>query len=185
MFQGKHKGILGTTSHGTHWFQGLRKITLHKCLNRLKAGLLRNCPRDLLEQSHVYLGALSKLDEFLLNQQTRILSGTFLGTSRNNDLENWEPTVSLPLSDLYAEVEFSTRQKGTSVVSSQVETSHNIDRLENTIAVTYSYDDKKLERDIGRKPFLFVAKFLIYKREEVFRQLRINGKLVNKSNKYN
>ena len=34
------------------------------------------------------LGALSKLDEFLLNQQIRTLSETVLGTFRNTNMEN-------------------------------------------------------------------------------------------------
>ena len=37
-------------------------------------------------------GALSKLDEFLLNPQVRTCSVAVPGTSRNNDLENQEPT---------------------------------------------------------------------------------------------
>ena len=38
------------------------------------------------------LGALSKLDEFLLNPQVRTCSVAVPGTSRNNDSENREPT---------------------------------------------------------------------------------------------
>ena len=38
------------------------------------------------------LSALSKLDEFLLNPQVRTCFGTVAGTSRNNGLENREPT---------------------------------------------------------------------------------------------
>ena len=38
------------------------------------------------------LGALSKLDVFLLNPQFQTCSVTVPGTSRNNDSENWEPT---------------------------------------------------------------------------------------------
>ena len=34
------------------------------------------------------LGALSKLDEFFLNSQVRVQSGTVPGTSRNSDREN-------------------------------------------------------------------------------------------------
>ena len=52
------------------------------------------------------LGALSKLDEFLLKPQVRTCSGTVPGTSRNNDLENREPTRYRSLSDSYHEVEF-------------------------------------------------------------------------------
>ena len=38
-------------------------------------------------ESHI-LGALSKLDEFLLNQQIRTHSGTVSGTFRNTNVEN-------------------------------------------------------------------------------------------------
>ena len=38
------------------------------------------------------LGALSKLDEFLLNPQIRICSVAVPGTSRNSHSESWEPT---------------------------------------------------------------------------------------------
>ena len=38
------------------------------------------------------LGGLSKLDEFILNSQVRVQSGTVRGTSRNMNLENQEPT---------------------------------------------------------------------------------------------
>ena len=38
------------------------------------------------------LGALSKLDEFLLNPQVRTCSVAVPGTSRNNNSENWETT---------------------------------------------------------------------------------------------
>ena len=42
------------------------------------------------------LGALSRLDEFLLNPQVRTCSVAVPGTSRNNDLENREPTGIVP-----------------------------------------------------------------------------------------
>ena len=38
------------------------------------------------------LGALSKFDEFFLNPQVRVFSVAVLGTSRNSDSENREPT---------------------------------------------------------------------------------------------
>ena len=46
-----------------------------------------------------FLGALSKLDEFLLSPQVRTCSVSVPGTSRNNDLENREPTVDISLND--------------------------------------------------------------------------------------
>ena len=42
------------------------------------------------------LGALFKLDEFLLNPQVRTHSGAVPGTSRNTDVENQEPNGMVP-----------------------------------------------------------------------------------------
>ena len=70
------------------------------------------------------LGALSKLDEFFLNPQVRICSGTVPGTSRNNNSENREPTGDRSLNDPYSEVEFSVHQASTSADSDLEETSH-------------------------------------------------------------
>ena len=53
------------------------------------------------------LGALSKLDEFLVNPQIRTFSGTIPGTFRNADVENQEPSEDRSQNDPYPEVEFS------------------------------------------------------------------------------
>ena len=75
--------------------------------------------------SHI-LGALSKLDKFLLNPQVRTCSANVPGKSWNNDSENWEPTGDRSLNDLYPEVEFSVRHASTSVDSNREETSHKL-----------------------------------------------------------
>ena len=56
-------------------------------------------------ESHI-VGALSKLDEFLLNPQVQICSVAVQGTSPNNDSENREPTGDRSLNDPYPEVDF-------------------------------------------------------------------------------
>ena len=52
-------------------------------------------------------GALSNLDEFLLNPQVRTFSGTVPGTFRNADVENEEPSGDHSQNDPHPEVEFS------------------------------------------------------------------------------
>ena len=52
------------------------------------------------------LGALSKLDEFLLNPQIRIFSGTVPRTFRNAEVENQEPSGDRSQNDLHSEMEF-------------------------------------------------------------------------------
>ena len=70
------------------------------------------------------LGALSKLDEYLLNPQVRMLSGTVPVASWNNDLENQEPSRDRSQSDPQPKVELSTRRTSNSVDSDREETSH-------------------------------------------------------------
>ena len=71
------------------------------------------------------LGALSTLDEFLLNPPERTWSGNVPATSWNNGLENREHTGDRSLNDPYPEVEFSVRRASTSADSDREETSHN------------------------------------------------------------
>ena len=53
------------------------------------------------------LGALPKLDEFLLSPQVRTCPVVVPGTSRNNDSVNREPTGDRPLRDPCPKVVFS------------------------------------------------------------------------------
>ena len=58
------------------------------------------------------LGALSKLNEFLLNPQVRICSVAVPGTSRNSNSENREPTGDRSLDDPCPEARFSFHHSG-------------------------------------------------------------------------
>ena len=71
------------------------------------------------------LGALSKLDEFLLNPQVRTYSGTVPTTSQNNFSDKREPTGDRSLKNCSPKLEFSVRQATTSVDSDREETFHN------------------------------------------------------------
>ena len=70
-------------------------------------------------------GALSKLDEFLLNPQVRIYCVAVPGTSRNIDLENWEPTGDCSLNDPSPEAVFSSHHSGNPNGSELEESPHN------------------------------------------------------------
>ena len=54
------------------------------------------------------LGALSKLEDYLLNPQVRTCSVAVPGISRNTNLENREPTWDRSLEDPCAEARFSS-----------------------------------------------------------------------------
>ena len=58
------------------------------------------------------LGALSKLDELLLNPQVRTCSVAVPGTSRNNNSENRETTGDHPSDELYPEVGYFSHHSG-------------------------------------------------------------------------
>ena len=58
------------------------------------------------------LGALSKLDEFLLNPQVRTCSVAVPGTSRSSNLENQGTNEDRPSDDPGPEVEFSSPLSG-------------------------------------------------------------------------
>ena len=66
------------------------------------------------------MGALSKLDEFLLNPQVRTCSVTVPGTSRNSNSENRETTGDRSLDDPRPEARFSSHHPGK-LNSSEVE----------------------------------------------------------------
>ena len=70
------------------------------------------------------LGALSKLDEFLLNPQIRTISGTTPGTFRDTDFENQEPSGNRSQNDPHPEVEFSAYRASNLTDSDPDETSH-------------------------------------------------------------
>ena len=74
------------------------------------------------------LGAMSKLDEFLLNSQIRTFSGTNPGTFRNNDVENQQTSGDLSQNDPHSEVEFSAGRPSNLTDSDPEETSHSISR---------------------------------------------------------
>ena len=71
------------------------------------------------------LGALSKLDEFLLNPQVHTCSVADPGTSRNNDSENREATGDRSLGDRCPEAVFSACHSNNLNDSEQEETHHS------------------------------------------------------------
>ena len=72
------------------------------------------------------LGALSKLEEFLVNPQVRTQSGTIPGTSRNTGVENQEPHGYRSQNDPHPEMGSSVYQSHTSVDSDPEEAPHTI-----------------------------------------------------------
>ena len=71
------------------------------------------------------LGALSKLDEFLLSPQIRTHPGTVPGTSRKTNVEKQEPNGDRSQNDPHTEVESSVYSSHISIYSDPGGVSHN------------------------------------------------------------
>ena len=82
--------------------------------------------KDIKGTESRILGALSKLDEFLLNPQVRTCSVAVLGTSRNSDLENQELTGDRSLNDPCPEAVFSYHHSGNLNGSELEESPHSM-----------------------------------------------------------
>ena len=78
-------------------------------------------------ESHI-LGALSKLDEFLLNPQLRTHSGTVPGTFRNTNVEKQEPNEDRSQDGPHPEVGPSVYQSRHSIDSDPDEAPHRYHR---------------------------------------------------------
>ena len=82
----------------------------------------KKLPKQFSRTESPILGALFKLDEFLLSPQVRTCSIAVPGTSRNNDSENQEPTGDRSLGNSCPEAVFSTYHSSKLKDSEQEET---------------------------------------------------------------
>ena len=80
--------------------------------------------QEFTKTESLILGALSKLDECLLNPQLRTASETVPGTFRNTDVENQEPTADRSPNDPHPEVRFSACYSRDLIGSDAEEVSH-------------------------------------------------------------
>ena len=93
------------------------------------------------------MGALSKLDDFLLNPQLRTFSGTVSGKFRNAGAENKEASGHRSQNDPHPEVEFSACCASNLSLSDTNETSHVVTGVQEKIPYyypgTFSTEQKK------------------------------------------
>ena len=78
----------------------------------IEGRVTKKLSREFRKTESRILGALSKLDEFLLNPQVRTCSVATQGTSRNFNLENRETTGDHSSDDSYPEVGYFLRNSG-------------------------------------------------------------------------
>ena len=100
--------------------QGMNEEYIIQVFMEIERRVTKKLSQEFSRTDSRFLGALSKLDEFLLNPQVQTCSGTVPGTCRNNNSENREPTGHRSLKDPYPEVQYSVHQASTSVDSDMV-----------------------------------------------------------------
>ena len=98
-------------------------------MKNIKGRLTEKISQEFSRTESRILGALSKLDEFLLNPQVRSCSVAVTGTSIYNNSENWEPTGDRFLNAPCLEVEFSACRTNNLTESDQKKTHHRGSQL--------------------------------------------------------
>ena len=79
----------------------------------IEGGVTKKLSKEFSRTESRILGALSKLDDFLLNSQVRTCSVAVPGTSRNSNSENREPTGHRSLDDPCPEARYSSHHSGS------------------------------------------------------------------------
>ena len=86
---------------------GMAEEYITQVSEEIEGRVTKKLSQDFSRTESRILGALSKVDEFLLNPQVRTCSVAVPGTSKNNNSENREPTGDRSLDDPCPEVLFS------------------------------------------------------------------------------
>ena len=97
---------------------------LSRVSEEIEGSVTKKFSKEFSRTESRILGALSKLDEFLLNPQVRICSVAVPGTSRNSNSENREPTGDRSLDDPCPEVICSSHHSGNLNSSELEECTH-------------------------------------------------------------
>ena len=103
---------------------GITEDYIAQVSQEIEGKVTKKLSQDFSRTESRILGALSKLDEFLLNPQIRTFSGTTLGTFRNADVENQELSRDRSQNDPHPEVELSACRASNLIDSDPDETSH-------------------------------------------------------------
>ena len=104
---------------------GITEEYIAQVPKEIEGKVTRKLSQDFSRTKSRILGALSKLDELLLNSQVRTIAGTVPGTFRNADVENQEPSGDRSQNDTHPEVEFFVCSASNLTDSDPDETFHS------------------------------------------------------------
>ena len=128
----------------------------------IEGGVTKKLSQEFSRTESRILGTLSKLDEFLLNQQIRTHSGTVPGTFRNTKLENQGTNEDESLSDPHPEV-------GPSVCQSRHSIDSDTGEAHDTMTGVIEQTTKGPHSIISKKLFFFtlIKKFFWQKNQKI------------------
>ena len=104
---------------------GMVQESISQVSEEIKGRVTKKLSKEFSRMESRILGALSKLDEFLLNPQVRTCSVAVPRTSGNNDSENREPTGYRSVGDSCPETEVSAYHSSNLNDSEQEEILHS------------------------------------------------------------
>ena len=104
--------------------QGMAEVYITQVSEESEGRITEKLSQEFSRTESRILGALCKLDEFLLNPQIRTYSVAVPVTSRNNKPENQEPTGDRFLNNPCPEVELSACRTSNLTETDQEETHH-------------------------------------------------------------
>ena len=125
MTKRKLAAVSRKTPENTRNSQSQNTLDPAQVSEEIEGRVTKNLSKKFSRMKSRILGALSKLDEFLLNPQVRSCSVAVPGTFRNNDSENRQPTGDRSLGDPCPEALFFTYHSGNLSDSELEETHHN------------------------------------------------------------
>ena len=100
---------------------GVTEEYIAQIFEEIEGGVTNKLSQEFRRTEYRIIGALSKLDELLMNPQVRTFSGTF----RNVEVENQDPSWDRSQNDPYPEVDFSACRPSSLTDSDLDETSHS------------------------------------------------------------
>ena len=103
---------------------GMAEEYIAQISQEIKGRLTKKHPKEHSRTESRILGALCRIDEFLLNPQVRTCSVAVPRTSRNNNSENREPTGDRSVDDPCPKAVFSTCHTTHLTDSEQKKTHH-------------------------------------------------------------
>ena len=99
---------------------GMAQEYISQAPEEIEGKVAKKLSKEFSRMESRILGALSKLDEFLLNPQARTCSVAVPGTSRNSDSGNWKPNGARSPNDPCPEAMVFSHHSGN-LNSSEVE----------------------------------------------------------------